>query len=94
MRCLIIDLALVVVLVGASTGRGDFILSDNQYLEVTSFHETGVLYDFSSADVKQGGNVTNLYVNDLSSLAVSGGYVHELYAYGDSSIDMSSGFIY
>ena len=92
MRWLILVLATVaIVLVIAGTGRADFVLLGNDHLEVASVHETGILYDSSTADVVVGGRITYAYVNNDSSITVFDGYVDTLKAYDASSVDISGG---
>ncbi len=74
-----------------SGGCNQFILSGTDYLEVTSAHANGILYDSSSADVKSGANITNLYANDTSSVSILGGVISTMNSYGASSIDISDG---
>ncbi len=86
-------IAVALVLVLASTGRADFVLAGSDYLEVNSTHSNGILFDSSTANVVAGGEIGNAYVNDASSLAVSGGNVGALESYSTSNVDMSAGRI-
>ena len=51
--------AAALVLFVAGAARGNFVLTGTQNLTVTTSHATGVLFDFSTADVQQGGHITD-----------------------------------
>ncbi len=93
-RLLTVLLGLVLVLlIVIGNAWGDFVLTGSDHLNVTSSHTTGILWDYSTADVKNGGSVTNLYSNDTSSVTVSGGNIRFLYSYGTSNVILSDGNI-
>ena len=82
------------VLAVAGEGRANFVLNGVEHLDVTSYHSTGVLWDFTTADVKNGGSINNAYVNDDAVLTVSGGTVSDhVYAYNTSDVVVSSGYV-
>lgn len=90
MKRLIVGL---VVLAVADTGQADFVLIDSEYLEVTSKHETGILYDSSSVDVKQGARIDNLYVYNDANLNIFGGLLAGVSSYDTGNVTISGGDI-
>jgi len=81
------------ILLAAGAARADFILAATEHLEVTTSHSTGILYDSSTAGIRQGGSVQTLYVNDGSTVDMSGGLVSILVAYDSSAVDVSGGSV-
>jgi len=79
----------------AGTARANFVLEDTGHLDVTTSHDTGVLWNSSTADVLTGGYIGNAYVNDDASLhvlklqGISEASVGNLYAYDRSTVDIS-----
>ena len=88
-----ITICSVVALVLATAAQAaGFTLTDNQHLDVTTYYLDGYLYDYSSANILEGGMVESwLRAYDTSTVGVSGGSVEELYAYDTSSVDISGG---
>jgi len=68
----------------------DFILDSNEHLDIVTEYINGVLYDSSTANVLEGGNISDAYVNDIATLKVFGGSVNYLNAYNRSIVDISS----
>lgn len=85
----------VVVAVAVITGaaQANFILFDDEYLNVTTTHSFGSLYDSSMADVRAGGDVYRAYVNDEARLNVIGGHVDTLLAWDNSQITLLDGSV-
>ena len=90
--------AVVAFLLGgwmAGTARANFVLEDTGHLDVTTLHDTGVLWNSSTADVLTGGYIGYAYVNDEATLHVlklqgtSRESVRNLYAYDMSTVDIS-----
>jgi len=79
----------------AGTARANFVLEDTGHLDVTTSHDTGVLWNSSTADVLTGGYIGYAYVNDEATLHVlklqgtSRESVRNLYAYDMSTVDIS-----
>ena len=82
---------LVVVLLSSSTARANFVLFDSDQMDVISYHDVGILYNSSTANVISGGSVYDLYVNDISTAIIEGGDVEKLYSYASSNVDISAG---
>jgi hypothetical protein len=71
---------IAILLIASLTQAEDFVLEDSQHLNITTSYNNGVLLDFSTADVLQGGYISNAYVNDEATLDVQQ-YPHEIYSY-------------
>ncbi len=85
-------LALLGPLAGQS--RGDFVLTDDQWLIVNSYHSYGILYDRSRAFIISGGTISSfLNTWDSSTANISGGYVSSLSAGNSSTVDISGGTV-
>jgi len=94
MKVKVIGMTAALFLVGlmAGTARADFVRQGTQHLDVTTSHDTGILYDTSTANVLAGGSISYAYTNDEASLHVwSGGTVGSLRAYDTSTVDISGG---
>jgi len=95
MRRSIAFLSAAAVVVLAPTARADFVLTGTEHLNVNASHDTGVLWDSSTANVLAAGKIYNLYANDTSSVHVSGGEVSDwLKAYDTSSVHVSGGKVH
>ena len=86
-------MAVVVVLAVAGEGRADFVLFGTEHRDITSHHSKGILWDFSTADVKTLGHISSTaYVYDDAVLTISSGSVGgDVYAYNDSGVAVSGG---
>lgn len=82
-----------VVVMCSAVARADFILTGSEHREVTLPHDEGILFDSSTADIKDAGSVGNLYVNDASSVTVSTGSVGYLQSYNTSNVLISAGSV-
>lgn len=85
------------LLLAAGVARADFFLSGTQHLDVATSHQTGVLYDSSTADVLTDGYIQNAYVNDTALLSVrrpSGSAIGTAWAYDTGGIAVYSGSVY
>jgi len=92
MRKLRVTICLVALLaIAASTHAEDFTLIDTQHLDITTSYINGYLWDFSTANVLTGGDISCAYVNDEAILDISGGYVDELAAYNNSTVNVFTG---
>jgi hypothetical protein len=80
--------AFLLVLSLALTANADFVLTSNQFLEVTDSHDDGILHDQSIANVVEGGFITRAHTNGTSQLNVSSGRVDKVDAYDDSHIEV------
>ncbi len=96
MKRLIIYCAILTsILVNIS--EADFILSENDFLIVNSFHRKGSLWDSSKVDIIAGGKVgdgtsgSGLYSYNISTVNIVGGYVGGLSALDDSIINLIEG---
>ncbi len=54
----------------AAVSNASFTLTENQHLDVATEYYRGSLFDFSTADVYQGGCVWNISINDNAVLRV------------------------
>jgi hypothetical protein len=83
----------------AGQGRGDFVLTGDQWFTVNSGHTYGTLRDRSCAFIVPDGWVYLLQAYDFSSVDISGGFIGRyllgdgLYAYDFSSVNMSGGSV-
>jgi hypothetical protein len=84
---------MVLALAPATMAYDDFILSQSQHRDVTTNYETGTLWDSSTANVTEGGDIASAYVHNEASLKYSGGGTGNIYAYNTSSINFSGGGI-
>ncbi len=76
------------------TANADFVLWDNEYLNVTTTHSQGFLYNSSSADIQTGGSVSSIYVNDDARLNLVGGRVMvQFKAYNNSQVTITDGSV-
>jgi hypothetical protein len=87
----VVGVFLATSLVAGVAEAGDFVLSGNQHLNVTTAYANGVLYDSSTADVLAGGSIFHAYANDCSVLSVASGGVSYLDAYDTSAANISGG---
>ena len=88
--------AAVLTLAGSlvSQARADFILTGTEYLNVTAAHDTGILYDSSTAKVLGGGYIQDAYISGSASLLVqrpSGEAVGTARVYDAGLVAVSSG---
>lgn len=80
-----------------SESRGDFILWDDEQLDINTTHSQGILYDRSLARIvydSSNGNaaVTNLYAYDSSTIGIQKhGKINYLHAYNSSITNMLGG---
>ena len=89
MKRLILGLAVLAVVAGPA--RANFDLTGSQHLDVNVSPDVGNLYDSSTADVVEGGDISTANLHNASSLAVSGGSVDRLYARDNSSVKVTGG---
>jgi len=89
----IATLLAVVVFLPTSAFPSEFILMDNETLDVWSYYDRGTLWDYSSATIRHGGAVVTSYVNDFATLNFAGGWGTEVYAYHRGTVRVSAGFI-
>ncbi len=81
------------MVVGNAWGQ-DFFLHNSQTLDVTSFYEVGATYDYSTANVENGGSITSVLATyNYSSVTISGGTVAELNPWDSSSAAISGGTV-
>jgi hypothetical protein len=79
-----------------STGFGtawgaDFVLTGREHLDVTSSYTKGVLWDSSTVNMKQQGNVDELHANNTSSVTISGGRLGRGETRDASKVSISGG---
>jgi len=88
--------AAAVVLATASVARTDIVLRGVEHYDVTASHSTGVLWEFSTADVVSGGYIDNAYVHDDAILRVrrpSGSALYRAWVYDAGQVAVSSGVV-
>ena len=92
MRIWLLALAVLTILV--SEGSADFVLLGDEHLDVTSAsgqHAKGVLFDSSTAHVRQGGLISRVFANNDSSLTLSDGRIGNFDVRDNSSVEISGG---
>lgn len=97
-RTMFAVLVFFVMAISANVSALDFVLTSNQHLNVETEYSIGSLFDSSTADVRQGGYVPNVYIYDNAALQVFeyrygtyGMSIGRTRVFGDGQIIVSGG---
>lgn len=85
--------AIAVLALAVAAHAQDFSITGDQHMDVTTSYWIGNLWDFSSANILLGGNVSYIYANNSSSVGIAGGEVGRITAYTNSIVNISEGSI-
>lgn len=96
MKKKLIIVTVIVLLVATLSHADDFVLSDNEQLNVTTDYDNVYLWDYSTVTISQNGYVCVTYVNDTATLNIidcTQEWSMAIYSYNDSTVNINSGNI-
>ena len=77
--------------IGTAAQAQDFVLWNDEHLDVSTSYSNGHLFDSSTADVLEGGYIQKAYTYDEATLNISRGSSTHLYTYNNSNLIVSGG---
>ncbi|HPS55073.1 MAG TPA: hypothetical protein PLP05_05705, partial [Sedimentisphaerales bacterium] len=87
-------LKIAILVIATVAHAGNFTLTGNDHLDVTTSYDDGDLCDFSTANIIEGGSVKRLDARNNSTVNESGGSVDLLTTYNNSIANISGGSVY